>query len=350
MKRKHLKTTIYLLLPVFILAAIASCSEEIVPITIQERTALDSLELEIGILSDDLVAAQIAKDSLTRRQEALQKTFDSLNLINSALPQVVQYTVQVMDGSQGYINTRVAGLSGAVVTVSQGNVAQEVTTDGTGFATFPELDDGFISVTIEITDFSDVFMVVDLRDGGVDGSGSPDVRYASSQVMVFPTSGSSMFTLTGTSYYNQDLNNVRADTQNDPAHPFQFLDIYETVPTGTSFLIDCTPLSIPNKTIGRPGFIVTAVYAGLQRIGTSDASGNWTVTLPVVLITDGSNLFTYTGPKEGDQIRGTQINVAPTANTEEVWTPSLFYPSFGLGNIQIFPGGNSVQDLYYFTL
>ena len=251
------------------------------------------------------------------------------------------------DGSQGYINGRVASLTGAVVTISQGNFAQEITTDGTGFATFPELEDGFISVTVEVPGYSDVYMVVDLRDGGADGSGSPDVRYAATQVMVFPTTGSSMFTLSGKSYYNQDLNNQRTGAANDPFHPFQGAEIYEIVPTGTNFLIDCIPSTIPNMIVGRPGFVVSAVYAGLQRVASTDASGNWTITLPVVLLTTGANLFTYAGPRDGDQILGTQIAVPPNLDTEEVWAANFFYP-LSLAEMQIFPGGNSVHDLYYF--
>lgn len=347
MKRRKLRNTIFVLLPVLILAVIASCSEEIVPITIQDRTALDSLEQEIGVISDDLTQAQIARDSLKRVEEDLNAQLADLQAqtADSAFADV-HYTVQVTDGSLAYNNTptpRVASLAGALVSVSQGNAFQEVTTDGTGFATFPAMDNGFISVTVEIAGFSDVYLVVDLGS-----SESGDSRNVSTQVMVFPTSGSTMFTITGTSFYNLDFNNTRAGDIANPVHPFQGAEIYEIVPTGTSFIVDCTPSSIPNNIGGTPGFVVAAVYAGLQRVATSDASGNWTLTLPVVFITDGTNLFSYDGPKEGDQIKGTQINVVPP-NTEEIWAPSTLYP-LTLSEIQIFPGGNSVQDLYYFPL
>ena len=328
---------------------IGSCSEEIVPITKQDRTELDSLETIIGVTTDDLTSAQIANDSLKRYADSLNSVLAGLKAANTSLPLVIEYTVQVTDGSQGYINGRVSSLSGAIVTVSQGNFAQELTTDGTGFVTFPELDNGFISVTVEVSGFSNVYMVVDLRDGGADAPGSPDVRYAGTQVMVFPTSGSSMFTLSGNSYYNQDLNNQRIGSANDPFHPFQGSEIYEIVPTGTSFLIDCIPSTIPNQTVGRPGFVVSAVYAGLQRIATTNASGDWTMTLPVVLLSTGTNLFTYAGPNNGDQIKGTRINVIPAPDTEEVWVPSSTYP-MALTELQIFPGGNSFIDLYYFPL
>lgn len=347
MKRRQLRNTIFLLLPIFIMVAIASCSEEIVPITIQDRTALDSLEQEIGVIGNDITDAQIARDSLERYRDDLQKQLDDLlaQTVDSAFADV-HYTVQVTDGSLAYNNNplpRVASLSGALVSVSQGNVFQEVTTDGTGFATFPAMDNGFISVTVELAGFSDVYMVVDL--GSSQGG---DSRNVSTEVMVFPTAGSTMFTLTGTSYYNLDFNNTRAGDITNPLHPFQGAQIYEIVPTGTSFIIDCTPSVIPNNIASTPGFVVAAVYAGLQRVATTDASGNWTITLPVVFLTDGSNLFAYDGPKEGDQIKGTQINVVPP-NTEEIWAPSTLFP-FTLNQIQIFPGGNSVQDLYYFPI
>lgn len=329
----------------FLGVLIFSCSEEIVPVIIQDRSELDSLETVIGVTTDDITAAQIANDSLKRYADSLNAVLKELKDANTSLPQVVEYTLQITDGSQGYINGRTASLAGAVVTVSQGNFAQELTTDGTGFVTFPELEDGFISVTVEVAGYSDVYLVVDLRDGGSDGTGSPDVRYAATQVMVFPTSGNDLFTLTGRSYYNQDLNNLRTGDTNDPFHPYEGSQIYETVPTGTTWSLGCTPSSIPNQTVGRPGFVVSAIYAGLQRVASTDVNGNWTMTLPVVLLTTGNNLFSYSFVLS-DQIEGTRINVAPTPNSEEVWAPLFYYP-LSIFEMQIFPGGNGFTDLYY---
>lgn len=346
MKSKPIKNTIKLLITGILLSFVVSCSEEIVIIEEEDRTELDSLDVEISVITDDLTAAKTAKNALQRKLDSLTTALGVANN-PTGLNADVHYTVQVTDGSQGYMNGRMASLTGAVVTVSQGNLQQEVTTDDTGLATFSELESGYISVTVEITGFSDVYMIVDLRDGGSDSNGTnADSRYASTEAMVFPTQGSDMFTISGTSYYEQNLLNQRLGTQNDPAHPFTGLNIYETVPAGVDFLIDCTPSTIPNNT-SRPGQIISVVYAGLSRVGTTDSNGDWTIAVPVVFLTSGANFFNYSGPKLGDTFPDTQVSA--TGDSEEIWYPVLFYPN-SLNEILFFPGGNSIQDLYYFTI
>ena len=324
------------------IAVMISCSQEIVPIERVDRTALDSLETEIAVISDAISATKLAQINLEAERDSLQAVLDALKSPGSTNPDV-HYTVQVVNGADGYINARTS-LPDAVVTVSQGNSVQEVTTDATGMATFPDLESGFITVTVEISGYSDVLMIVDLRDGGTDTDGAnPDLRYATTQVMVFPTEGSSMYTITGTSYYEQDSTNTRTGATDDPFHPLTDELIFETVPEGNSFIVDCIPSLIPNNT-QRVGKIVSAVYAGLSRVATTDASGNWTLTIPVVFLTDGSYLFTYDGPNLGNTVTGTLVGnvVTFTAN----WIPGGFYPT-GLGDITLFPGGNTSTDLYY---
>lgn len=345
MKRRKLTNTIYVLLTVVFFYAIASCSEEIVPIEVQDRTALDSLQQEIAVVSADLVTAQIVNDSLVRVQQDLNDSLAALQAPLAPTIPVNHYTIQVSDGSQGWINnTRVASLAGAVVTVYQGTTVNTVTTDGTGLATFTGLASGFISVSVETVGFSDVYLVIDLRD---QASYDADIRYASTQIWVFPTTGGSMYTLSGTSYYNQDLNNLHTDSATDPDHPKTGNQIYEIVPTGTTFLIDCTPIGILNDQSVGAGQIISATYAGLQRVATTDATGAWTITLPVVFDgTGGTQVFSYTEPKSGDQIKGTRLEFVPTPNTTQIWSPDTFWP-LDLADIELFPGGISVLDLYY---
>ena len=82
-------------------------------------------------------------------------------------------------------------------------------------------------------------------------------------------------------------------------------------------------------------------------MGTTDANGDWTITLPVVFLSNGNYLLDYYGPFPGDHIQGTQTS--STGDTEEIWNLGTFYP-YDLDEIQIFPGGNSVLDLYYFPI
>ena len=100
---------------------------------------------------------------------------------------------------------------------------------------------------------------------------------------------------------------------------------------------------IPNNT-QRVGKIISAVYAGLSRVATTDASGDWTLTLPVVFLSTGANLFTYQGPLAGNTVTGTLVTA--TGNFNGRWVPGNFYPNT-LGQLTVFPGGNTVLDLYY---
>ncbi len=345
MKKLILKT-LYSLLFGIPLVYMVSCSEELVIIEEVDLTALDSLDNQISVTTDDLTAAKIAKDALTRRRDSLQSIIDNASTPSSNNPDVI-YTVQVTDGSKAFIGGRVASLSSALVTVGQGNTNTELTTDDTGMVTFPALESGIVTLTVEIADFSDVFMLIDLRDGGADpNSLSADNRYASTQVMVFPTSGSDVFNISGVAYYDQDVDNLRTGDQNDPFHPFQGASIYETVPSGSDFQITCTPISIPLNHL-RPGQILQVIYAGLAIVATTDGSGNFSIDLPAILLDNGTNFFTYAGPANNTNIVGTEVSTSGSA--ERVWTPSIMYPD-PLGNILIFPGGNSVQDVYYFPI
>lgn len=347
MKEKKLNNTIKFFTGIFLLFVLASCSEEVVLVEQMDRTELDSLETQISVITDDITEAKTTANELQRRLDSLNAVLASAST-PSGLNADVHYTVQVTNGSGSYIEGRVAALPNALVTVNQGNVAMEVTTDDTGMATFPELESGFISVTVEIADYSDVYMIVDLRDGGTDSNGTnADTRYASTQVMVFPTTGSDMFTISGTAYYNPDLDDdTRDGSQNNPFHPYTGTEVWDPVPSGNTFRIDCTPSSIPLNTT-RPGQIIQAVYAGLGRESTIGSGGQWTVELPVVLLNSGAQFFNYSGPNLGNTFSGTQTSTV-FGDSDETWYPAAFYPN-SLGEITLFPGGDSFQDLYYFT-
>ena len=98
----------------------------------------------------------------------------------------------------------------------------------------------------------------------------------------------------------------------------------------SAFLIGCAP---PIK--------VSSVGGGT---GPFDANGNWTLTLPVVFLSNGTNLFTYSGPLLGNTVTGTLVTSTGSFNGR--WVPATFYPN-SLGQLTVFPGGNTVLDLYY---
>ncbi len=330
-----------------IFCGMIGCSEELVEIRVENRSELDSLKVVIAVTTEDITAAQIAENALKAKLDSLEDALAELEgfVPSTTLKPDVHYTVQITDGSQTYINAKTASLPDAVVTISQGNTTQEITTDVSGFATFPELESGFISVTVEIAGFSDVYAIVDLRDSGTDSDGTnAENRYASSQIVVFPTTGSSMFTISGTSYYNQDLDNLRAGTESDPFHPRTGDAIYETLPADISFTIDCTPTSIPNNST-RSGKIIQIVYAGLSRVATTDASGNWSIQIPVVFLSNGTNFLSYSGPNVQSNFSATQVS--STSSALYIWGPvGSFYPTI-FSEILLFPGGSTIQDLYY---
>lgn len=329
------------------LVFLLSCTEELILIEQEDRSKLDSLETIIRVIEDDLNVVLAAKSDLQRKVDSLN------NLISGQITQPLQdieYTVQVVDGSTAFMTgARRVGLANALVTISQSETAREFITDDSGMVTFSDMKSGFIALTVEIDGYSDVFMIIDLRDGGDDdNSTSSDNRYAATQVVVFPTEGDNMYTISGTVYYNQtELNDNRDGSQNNPFHPVTGSAVFETAPSVT-LLIDCIPAGILNNT-SRPGRIVHAVYAGLKRIVTSNGTnGNYSVSLPVVLRTNGTNFFNYSGPF-GSSISGQQVTIA-NGTINQIWVLGLMYPKTLTEIIQntgLHPGGNSIIDLYY---
>ncbi len=335
---------IYLVILTVSFCWLGSCSDEIVLVEEVDRTELDSLDNLIQVTTEDITAAKIANDALKRRVDSLTTVLTAAGSASSSNPDVV-YTVQVINGGESYINGRTSSLANAVVTVSQGNTATQLTTDNTGMVTFPAMNDGIVSVTVEIDNYADVYMIVDLRDNGADPrSTNATYRNASTQVMVFPTSGKDMFTISGVAYYNQNTTNLHTDSQNDPNHPLTGNAIYETVPAGSNFSIRCTPNSIPlNHT--RPGKILQVVYAGLERVAVTGSNGVYSVSVPAILQTAGTSFFSYVGPNLVSAISGTrQTN---TGNSNYTWVPSQFWPQ-SLAQMVFYPGGKSFTDLYYF--
>lgn len=323
---------------------IISCSEEIVVIEEIDRKKLDSIDNLIIVTTDELTASKIAKDALQRRVDSLNAAIAAAKLPGNQNPDIV-YTVQVIDGGTAAITGRTKSLQGAVVRISQGNTSTQLTTDASGMVTFPRMRDGIVAVTVEIDNYADVYMMVDLRDNGTDPDATNAAyRNAATQVLLFPTSGANMFTISGVAYYNQNLTNQRANTQNDPTHPFTGNQIYETVPAGTNFSIRCTPNIVPLNH-NRPGRILQVVYAGLERVATAAANGSFSVQIPVVLRTNGAQFLTYVGPNTMSPISGTQ-QLTPTQSVDQLWYPVSFWPS-SLANTRFFPGGSVISDVYF---
>lgn len=333
--KKDMRNLIFCLLAGISFIWLGSCSEELVIIEEIERKELDSLDNLILVTTDDITAAKIAKDALQRRADSLAKVLEQEKLTINNFTGLV-YTVQVVDGSKSYIKGRTSVVTNATVTISQGNTSTQVATNETGMATFPEMKPGVISVTVELDNFADVYMIVDLGTG-------VNVN-ASTQVMVFPTSGSDMFTLSGVAYYDQNTTNLHTNTQNDPDHPFTGSSIFETVPAGSNFSIVCAPASIPlNHT--NAGKVLQVVYSGLERVATVGANGAFSVTLPVALLTTGASFFAYNGPRTVATLTGVQQNNGSTNN--KLWYPSQFYPT-KLSDMNFYPGGRGFTDVYYF--
>ncbi|HYC85235.1 MAG TPA: hypothetical protein VEB86_08440 [Chryseosolibacter sp.] len=323
---------------------LSGCGEEVVLVEEEDTTKLDSLEVVIRVVEEELTVALAEEAALKRKVDSLNTKIGE----GSAAPinADIVYSVQVIDGSAAYVSAagRKASLPNAVVTVRQSEIVQQFTSDATGMVSFAGMKSGLISVTVEIEGYSDLYMIVDLRDGGDDENAtSSDNRYASTMAVVFPTEGAGMFTISGNVYYNStELNDNRDGSQNNPLHPVTGAQRFEAA-TGVYLAVDCIPAGILNNT-GRPGKIVEAVYTGLKRTAISGPDGSYALTLPVILTTLGGNFFTYDGPV-GSAITGEQITT--TGTIDQVWFLSFSYPD-EFQEIRIFPGGNSIQDIYYY--
>ncbi len=116
----------------------------------------------------------------------------------------INYTVLVVAGetsaTTSYLTksaVEVTGAKGATVQVSVNGSVLSRTTDISGQATFTSLTAGLAAVTVELANHTTVDYLVDLYHVDSNMYDNETKRIASTKVIVFPTTGTGMITVSG---------------------------------------------------------------------------------------------------------------------------------------------------------
>lgn len=181
-----------------------SCEEEIL-VPVEDNTEIDAMLAQISALENQVYTYSLENGTVTLANMKLKNTLDSLDNVYWKLRSTqgnhdtkVQYTVNVMS-TGNFVEGRVAGISGAKVTVSQGSYIETKDTDG-GMAVFTGLEPGAAKVTITSADHSSVEMDVHFFNDGSIAEG--DHYNAGTQVLLYPISGKNAATIQGSLFAN----------------------------------------------------------------------------------------------------------------------------------------------------
>lgn len=205
-------------IPVF---AVACCSlfaacEDDDTVSAEANTEIAGLLQEINTLDNQLTEYNLEKRTVTLTNRKLKKTLDSLRITytdfreNGYKTTEVQYSVNVIS-TANYAQGRSSGLSGATVTVKQGDY-EETKETSSGIAVFSGLKEGEAYVSVASPDHTKADMVVHFMADGVYSNNS-NYYNASTQVLLYPVSGKNTATIKGnvhanTSTLNDTLNRV----------------------------------------------------------------------------------------------------------------------------------------------
>jgi len=176
---------------------------------------------------------------------------------------LVHYTVTVVDASKARLlksGQSIQRFDSATVILTQDDLMITLKTDSLGIAVFSGLKPGIAGVTIISKGFSKVSFVVDFT--GFEGGS------ASNLIPLVPTEGSTIVTVQGSVYYENDLTNLTP----------------EKAPKGTkiSAMVDLvnTPMfsKVTGSASGAP--IKSIAYNGLSLETSIDSLGKYKINLP----------------------------------------------------------------------
>jgi hypothetical protein len=182
---------------------------------------------------------------------------DSIRIRN----QRVSYTVNVVDASTSTLKSgsMVSAVTGAVVKLVQDTMVLTKTVDASGIVTFNNLKPGDANVNITLADYSEVNYTVNL------GSWDPNGGSQSSNIIpMVPVSGTSTATISGKVVFESDLTNKTPEAAAN-------IKVLALIDAGSSAL-------------AQPGgSIVKISYDKLALNATTDANGNYSLTVPATL-------------------------------------------------------------------
>jgi len=231
------------------------------------RLLVAFLIIGVGFLScekDDFTE----KDALDG-QEELERLRDSLARVGG----IVNYTVNVINaGNAGFMKsaTKANGLSGATVTTSQLGVVVTKQTDGTGMVVFDDLRIGKVTVNVSLANYTSVSFVAELTPESITNITETTVRSASTQIPLFPLTGTATTTISGKVTYETDLTNATPE-------------IAANIPVSVSIDVNNTFMNTYINTGGSnngTGEIIKIAYGDAVVSGTTDANGLYSLVVP----------------------------------------------------------------------
>jgi hypothetical protein len=290
-------------------------------------------------------------------KENNSETIKNRPLIN----RTINYTVLVVAGEtsatgSGYSKSAVeaTGATGATVQVAVNGSVLSKTTDISGQATFTNLTAGIAAVTVNLANHTTVNYVVNLYHMDTILYDNESQRIASTKVVVFPTSGTGMITVSGIVKMKTDVQVTFPSWATGSTPVILVNNAIQYAPTGTVITAE-VPSSELNKYVTSIGTVTTDVtYEGLTFTAATDASGNYSISVPStamglsidLLYPDIAANITYSVYTYSTTTGAVAI-VAATGNYI-LGTKSARYV-FGTGNSSVtaFTGKNEIVDFTY---
>lgn len=216
------------------------------------------------------------EEDAIRLQDSLQtvreNTRDSLLQVGG----IINYSVNVVSVGNSVFGKSV-NASGALVTVAQHGVVVSKTTGAEGIATFDDMRVGNVAVHVQLADHTTADFIADLTPNTAIGGPGQDVsgtiRYAATLVPMFPTTGTSVATIRGKISVESNLvNNTR-----EIAAGAQVIGVIDVTSPDFEPYIATMGGSINTDNAGK---IISIAFSNAGSVGTADALGEFTLTVP----------------------------------------------------------------------
>lgn len=209
------------------------------------------------------------EDSLNAQTE-IERLRDSLKRAGG----IVNYTIHIINGTDASVGSKAGnGLAGASVTISQWGIVKTETTNEQGMVVFPDLRIGKVAVDVNLDGYTPMSFIASLSPEGLDGynfNGEEGMRNAATQVPIFALTGESTSTVKGKVTIDSDL------TNNSP-EPAANVNVAMVLNTD-----DPQFTGMFNNQTGDDGMgqIISMTYGSAVMRATTDANGEYTITVP----------------------------------------------------------------------
>ena len=283
-------------------------------------------------------------------------------VVRPNINRTINYTVLVVAGETAATNSTIKsavetkGATGAVVQVSVNGSVSSKTTDISGQATFTNLAAGIVAVTVELANHTTVDYIVDLYHVDTNMYDNETKRIASTKVVVFPTTGTGMITVSGVVKIQSDIRVTYNSWSRSDSSYTQSPEL-ENAPNGTviTAIVSNTEFSkYVTMLDGSSAPLTDVTYEGITFSGTMDASGNYTISVPSTGMGLAINIYP---PKVATDLlysvktysagNGTEVydinnnHILANRTVRYIFTTTTPY------SVTAYTGQNEIQDITY---